>query len=117
MISGRSIGPRYTAFIGIALSLRNARVLPLREQDRRQPFAPVDRRFVGRSPGFEQLHELLARAIVVPLAIAPHDLEQMVERLLALSLRVERDREIEARLMVERSGGDLLFQLGTRPDG
>src|SRR6266850_3226669 len=96
MISGSSMGPRYTAFIGIAISLSRVatrtKKSKLREQDRRQPLAPVEGRLVGRPPGLEQLHELLARAILVPFAIAAHDLEQVVERLLALALGVERDR-------------------------
>ena len=43
-------------------------------------------------------------------------LEQMIGRLLALACRIERDREIESRLMVERIRGDFLFKLADRAD-
>src|ERR1700716_2150908 len=93
------------------------RRLPSRKQDRRQPLAPRDRRFVGRTPGLEQLHELLAGAIVVPLAVAADDLDQVVERLGALAFGIEREREVEPRLVIERIGGNLLLQLGDRAEG
>src|SRR3982750_3740991 len=44
--------------------------LPSRKQNRRQPLPSLDGGFVGGAPGFEELHELLARAVFVPLAIA-----------------------------------------------
>src|ERR1700691_2432135 len=88
-----------------------------RKQDRRQLPAPVDGRFVGRTPCIEKLNELLAGAVVVPFAVAPDDGDQMIERLGAAALAVERERQIEARLMVERIGGDLLLELGERPKG
>ena len=40
----------------------------------------------------------------------------MLERVGALALAIERQRQIEARLMIERVGGDLLFQLRKRAD-
>src|SRR5262249_49191633 len=88
----------------------------LGEQDRRQALASGDRRFVGRPPRLETLEELLARAIIIPFAVAPHDLDQLIDRLLPAVLAVERDREVEAGLMVERAGGDLLLELGDRAD-
>src|SRR4029079_5603951 len=42
--------------------------------------------------------------------------DEMIERIAAPSLGVERDREIEARLVVERIGGDFLLQVGERAD-
>jgi putative thioredoxin len=39
------------------------------------------------------LHKLLARAVVVPLAVPTHDLDQVVDRVLAIALGVERDRK------------------------
>src|SRR5713226_9289318 len=95
---------------------RNMRSATSREQNRRQPLAPRDRRLVGRTPGLEELDRLLARAVVVPFAVALDDLEEVVDRRLALSLAVQRHREVEARLVIERVGGDLLLELGDRPD-
>src|SRR6516165_7951532 len=86
------------------------------EQDRRQPLAPVDGGLVGGAPGLEELNQLLARAVVVPFAIAPDDLEQIVDRLLAVPFAVQAEREIEPRLMVERIGRDLLFEVGDGPN-
>src|SRR5581483_5694561 len=134
--SGRSAGPRYSALIGMNLPafsyltrtatlgprgdrryrrLRHDRP-PLREQDRRQPLASVDRRLVGAAPCLEQLHQLPARAVVVPLAIAPDDLEQLGRGLGAFALRVQRGGEVEPRLMIERVCGDFLFKLADRAD-
>src|SRR5712691_6179853 len=91
--SARSPGLLYSAFIGIA-ALRRQRSTrsrcrtraTLREQDRRQLLAPGDGRLVGRAPGLEEHHELLARAVVVPFAVALDDVEEMVDRLLAAAL-------------------------------
>src|SRR5271165_4199452 len=110
--SARSAGFAYTAFIGMAGSpleeaRRHGRELEpeSREQDRGQPLAAADGRLVGRTPSLEKLHELLARAVVVPFAVALDDLDEIVDRLCAASLAVQGDREIEARLMIERIGG------------
>src|SRR5271170_5910328 len=88
----------------------------LREQDRRQPPAALDRGLVGRTPGLEKLHELLSRAVVVPFTVALDDADQLLQRVEPLALAVERQRKIEPRLMVERIGGDFLLQLGYRPE-
>src|SRR5262249_56110636 len=79
------------------------------EQDRRQPLAPVDGGLVGGAPGLEELNQLLARAVVVPFAIALDDLEQIIDRLLAPPLAVQAEREIEPRLMVDRIAPHLPF--------
>src|SRR5882762_9635539 len=89
----------------------------LREQNRRQPLSSLDGRLIGAAPSLEELQQLLARAIVVPFAVALDDLEQLLGRLAALALRVERGRQIESRLMIERVCGDFLFQFGDRADG
>src|SRR5262245_3047874 len=87
-----------------------------REQDRRQPLAAFDGGLIGSAPGFEQLYELLARAVVVPFAVALDDLEQLRRRLAALAHRVQRGRKVEAGLMIERVCGDFLFELADRTD-
>src|SRR6185437_11418216 len=130
--SGSSPGPSYSALIGICVpllarkSLKSMRLFlsqnrypllrntRLGEQDRRQPLAPLDGGFIGRAPGLEQLHQLLARAVLVPFAVAFDDFEQLLRRLAALAAGVERRRQIESRLMIERVCGDFLFQLRHR---
>src|SRR4029077_21040341 len=76
-----------------------------------------DRCFIGRTPGVEKLHQLLARAVIVPFAVALDDRQQMLERIEPAALAVKRERKIKGRLMIERVGGDLLFKLGNRPHG
>ena len=71
---------------------------------------------VGCAPGLEKLHELLAGAIVIPFAVTLDDLHQVLDRVFALAIRVERDGEIEARLMIERIGKNFLFQVCHRSD-
>src|SRR2546423_1422741 len=108
MISGSSPGPRYSALIGICSPgqfVGSVRVLftkpcpalveyALREQNRRQPLASIDGRFIRAAPRLEELHQLLARAVIVPLAIALDDFEQLVGRLRAVALGVERGRQV-----------------------
>jgi hypothetical protein len=60
------------------------------------------------------LHELLARAVFVPGTVAAHDLQQVVDRVRALPVGIERRGEIETRLMIERVGCDLGFELVER---
>ena len=86
------------------------------EQDRGQPPTAFDRRFVSRSPRLEQLHQLLARAVVVPFAVAPDDLEEMLERLPAPPLGIERNRQVKTSLVVERIGTKFLLELGERTE-
>src|SRR3984957_2891986 len=126
--SGSSPGPSYSALIGICVpllaqglklqELKNPGANPyaLRKQDRRQPLASLDGGFIGRAPGLEQLHQLFARAVLVPFAVAPDDFEQLLRRLGALAAGVERRRQIESGLMIERVCGDFLFQLRHRAD-
>src|SRR5947209_16832548 len=89
-------------------------VVPSREQNRRQPLAAVDGRLVRRPPSLEELHELLARAVILPLAIAPDDLDEVVDRLRPAALAVQRHREVEPRLMVEWIVCDLLLEVSER---
>src|SRR4051794_30122199 len=100
----------------IAQSIANApgavaEIPPSRKQDGRQPLAALDGSFVGRAPGFEELHQLLARAVLIPFAVALDDLQKLRGSLGALAGGIERDREIEARLVVQWIGGDLLFEV------
>jgi hypothetical protein len=86
-------------------------LLSSREQDRRQPLASIHGRLVGRTPRLEELDELLARAIVIPFAVAFDDFEQMIDRFRTAPLAVQGDREIEAPLVIEGIDCNLLFQL------
>ena len=43
-----------------------------------KPLAAVKRRLVGGAPRLEELHQLLARRVVVPFAVALDDFEQMI---------------------------------------
>src|ERR1700731_2982978 len=70
---------------------------------------------VSGAPGLEELNKLLTGTVIVPFAVAAHDLDQMVERLLPTVIAVQRYCKIKARLMIERVCDDFLFQLGDRP--
>ena len=59
-------------------------------------------RLVGAAPRLEELHQLFSRAILVPFAIAFDDLEQLVGRLGAVALGVERGRQIEGGTPADR---------------
>src|ERR1700716_1108883 len=83
-----------------------------RKQNDRQPLASIHGRFIGAAPRLEELHQLLACAILVPFAVALDDFQQMVGRLGTVALRVERGRQIESGLMIERVCGDFLFKFG-----
>src|SRR5882724_1007300 len=96
-ILGSSPGPRYSALIGIS-----GPGCYLRKQNDRQPLSSIHGRFIGAAPRLEELHQLLARGILVPFAVALDDFEQMVGRLGTIALRVQRGRQIESRLMIER---------------
>src|SRR3546814_12413005 len=61
--------------------------------------------------GVEDLDELLARGVLVPAAVAPHDIEQALDRPLGIALRVAGKRQIEARLVVVCVAGDALGEL------
>src|SRR4051794_17817134 len=125
MISGSSPGPRYSALIGIWRSRLDwfarlvdvqtfdlAKYKALRKQDGRQPLSSFNRGLVRGAPRLEELHQLLSRAVLIPFAVALDDLEQLLGCLGALAAGVERGREVEPCLVVERVRGDFLFQLG-----
>src|SRR4029077_11039659 len=99
-----------SAIFGIDRHLRSR--CWLGEKYRRQPLASIDGGLVGTAPRFEELHQLLARAVIVPFAIALDDFKQLIGRLGAVALGVERGGEVESRLMVQRVRSELLLQLG-----
>src|SRR5271166_673476 len=80
------------------------------EPNRRQLAARCDRRLVHQTPGFKQLQQLFACRLVVPFAVPPDDLEQLVRRAFAIALRRQRDREVEARLVIVGVGRDRLLE-------
>src|SRR3954447_14171832 len=87
------------------------------KQDRGEPPPPRDRHLVRRAPGLEKLDKLLARAVLVPTAIPTHDFKEVIDRFRTLPAGVERDREIESRLVVEGVGVNALLQLAKIPEG
>src|SRR5260370_25676710 len=83
---------------------------------RRQPLSAIDGGLVGRAPGLEQLHQLFAPPVVVPFAIALDDLEQVIDCLLTAPLCIQREREIETGLVVERVRRDFLLAVADRSE-
>src|SRR6201986_4465821 len=82
----------------------------LGEKNRREPLAPFDRRLVIRSPRVKKLDKLFAGAVVIPFAIAPGNLNQMIKRLLAASAGIERKGKIKSRLVIKRVGCHFLLE-------
>ena len=71
---------------------------------------PLQCERIFRSPGIENLDELLSGRIIVPGAVLPHDLKQMIHGFTPLAFRVKRDGELEPGIPIPRIGGDSLFQ-------
>src|SRR5262245_21953142 len=71
-----------------------------RKQNRGKPPARSDRERIGRPHRLEELEELLARGVLVPGAVAPDDLQELVDGRLALARREERGGELVARLKI-----------------
>ncbi len=67
--------------------------------------------FVGWAPRLKELNQLLAGGVVIPFTVAAHDLEQLVEGFLPTAISVQRNGKVESRLVIERVGGNFLFQL------
>src|SRR3954470_15919280 len=87
-ISGRSAGPRYSILIGIC-PVPWPCLLALGKQDDRQALASLDGCIIRTAPGLEELHQLLAGAVVVPFAVALDDREQLLGGGGAVALHVE----------------------------
>ena len=90
------------------------------EQDRGQPAAGGAGGGIVEPPGLEEFQQLQAGGVLVPLAVAAHDFQQRLRRLLAFAHRVQRGGEVVAGLMVLRIGrqpGLVACQLGPSPRG
>src|SRR5579863_5597518 len=64
------------------------------EHQRREPAPRALRQGVGRAHRLEELDELLARRLLVPLAVALEEGEHLVDRGLALAAAEERRRQL-----------------------
>src|SRR5215217_7137981 len=81
------------------------------EQDRGQSPPRRKSRWVRRTPGFKELHELLARGVLVPGPVAAHDFEKLIGRFRSIAASVQRQRKIESSLMIERVGLDPALEI------
>src|SRR5690349_10267998 len=70
------------------------------EQDGRQPLAAIDGERIGEAQRLEELQELLAGGVLVPLAVGLDHGEQLVDRFLALVAGPISHGEVEPRLHV-----------------
>src|SRR5690242_9468902 len=86
------------------------------EEERAEALAAGDRRRILDAPGLEELHELLPRSLVVPGAVAAHDLQELVGRAGAIALPVQHHCEIEARLVIVRVCLDPALEVGRRAE-
>src|SRR3954466_4023122 len=83
-----------------------------REHQRRQPPPRAQGQRIGRPHRLEEFDELLARRLLVPLAVAPEQGQQLVDCLLPLAGAEQSGRQLEARLVVVRVLLDAGAQLG-----
>src|SRR5918993_3695653 len=105
---GQSSGPRYTAFIPMPISPNG---WASGKQDRGELPPSREGHLVHGTPGLEELNELLACAVIVPIAVAANDFKEVIGGFFAPVAGVEGDRQIEARLMVEGIGLDRALEL------
>src|SRR5437879_434479 len=70
------------------------------EHQRGEPPSGTQGQRIGRSHGLEELHELLARGLFVPLAVALEQGQQLVDRRLALAAAEEPGGELEPGLVI-----------------
>src|SRR5271156_398311 len=70
------------------------------EHEGGQPPPAGNRQRMGRAQGLEELHQLLARRLVVPGPVPLEYLQQLVDCRFLLAGRIEGHGEIEAGLMV-----------------
>src|SRR5262249_13325560 len=70
------------------------------KQQRRQSASGRDRQRVCRTQGLEELDQLFAGRLVIPAPVAADDLQQFVDRLIALVGTIERHRQVRPRLMI-----------------
>src|SRR5262245_16364651 len=87
-----------------------------RKQDRGKPPPAGDGGIVGRTPRLEKLHELLARAVLVPSAVPTHDFKEVADGIIALAAGIEREREIEASLVIEGVCCDAALEVAEIPE-
>ena len=73
-----------------------------REEHRRQLAPPGEGRLVGRAPGLEELEQLLACRLLVPITVLAEDFKEPVGCRLAVAARIEGEGEVEAGLVVGR---------------
>src|SRR5690606_25480534 len=83
---------------------------PSGKQQRRKAATAIERRLVGRTPGLEELHQLLAGLVILPTAVQPENVKKQVGGVLALVLGVQEQGELEAGVVVLR----ILFDPGAQ---
>src|SRR5206468_11485081 len=76
-------------------------IVPLSgEHQRREPPSRIQGQRIGRPHGLEKLDELFARGLLVPLAIALEQGQQLIDRRLAFAAAEQPGGELEPRLVI-----------------
>src|SRR5690606_18064041 len=78
---------------------------PSGKQDGRQPSSSRERPLVVRSPRLEELDELLARLLILPLAVARNDFKEVVDSSLTIAAGILDQRQVETGIVILRIGG------------
>src|SRR5712691_11798950 len=75
---------------------------PSREHQRRQPAPGAQGQWVGRAHDLEEFDELASRRLLVPVAVALEEGQELVDRGLTLAGAKERGRQLEPRFVIVR---------------
>ncbi len=86
------------------------------KQKRRQLAPCAERRGIGIAPRLEELEQLLARTVIVPLAAGLHDEKQLIGRIFTPPLRVTHLRKIEPGLIIIGISLNSLFEFNRITD-
>src|SRR5260221_11501360 len=119
-LSGKmgGVGGSWAIFADISASEEPAlmRSVPLGKQDGGKAFSCGDRQRVHRPHRLEELDELLARRLLVPLAIELDEGQQRVDRALAVAAGEQGGRKGQPGIVIIRVEGQAGFEL-TRGTG
>src|SRR6185312_8758314 len=97
-----------------APSIRDRKPIGSCKKDRGEPPPRRHGERIGRAHRLEEFDELLARCLLVPFAVALDEIEEPVDRLLALARREERRCQLQPRVIVSGIALEALTQLAER---
>src|SRR5712691_9972979 len=104
-MSGSAIssrGPGWSLMTRPSLSQSAPSATPSREHQGRQPAPGAQGQRVGRAHDLEELDQLAPRGLLIPVAVALEQGQQLVDRRLALAGAKQRGRQLDPRFVIVR---------------